>query len=661
MTALSSTFKCLLIILILLNVHTHTTNARKTESVLKYFGTVPAVPSVEHTAAYQSREPPRSVNEALNAHLKPSPSKVSKSKASKAPLSILDKLNDKIAKLGINSWTKPRKGSFDVVSGHGREEVGAGSSNEASLKYSAYVAPPSFFQLLFRFLHLTLTFSPVFLSALPAFLSTFIRESIFYPLLVRSLSQAGPAFIKWGQWASTRADMFPLRLCDEMGTLHANAPAHPFKYTKNLVEDALQEGGTCGEEGKSCFDSVFTSFSHSPVASGSIAQVHKATIRPSNPSSPGTEVAIKVRHPMVAELIDRDFRIMRKLGSIIDTLSGGWLSVRSSIEQFSHTMAEQARLDVEGYHLDLLNYNFRGWPRVNFPRTIYATQTIVIESFETGEVVGDLLKGLSSSDNRVSPQLASFIVTLGESLYLKMLLVDNLMHADLHPGNILVDMTGLEEDKFKLTLVDAGMVAQLNEAESMNFIGLLSALGASDADKAAEAVLSFGGVPTKNDEFVVDMRELFKERCRGYGHNVDVGEVLRGVLNLVRKHQIRISANYATLVVNVLCIESMAKKLVPDYNVLDAGKPLLSSYRKLLCYKPKSRTRRLIFKLWMPVAHMIKARNDKRFFKMLHERMGVEWRGEKRRRRRRRLKKFVGGAIAAGLTVSLGIESAMKR
>jgi aarF domain-containing kinase len=126
-------------------------------------------------------------------------------------------------------------------------------------------------------------------------------------------------------------------------------------------------------------------------------------------------------------------------------------------------MAEQARLDVEGYHLDLLNYNFRGWPRVNFPRTIYATQTIVIESFETGEVVGDLLKGLSSSDNRVSPQLASFIVTLGESLYLKMLLVDNLMHADLHPGNILVDMTGLEEDKFKLTLVDAGMVAQLNE------------------------------------------------------------------------------------------------------------------------------------------------------------------------------------------------------
>ena len=169
----------------------------------------------------------------------------------------------------------------------------------------------------------------------------------------------------------------------------------------------------------------------------------------------------------------------------MDTLSGGWLSVRSSIDQFSHTMAEQARLDVEGYHLDLLNYNFRGWEGVNFPHTIYATQTIVIETFERGEVVGDLLKEYNGDNNQVTPQLASFIVTLGESLYLKMLLVDNLMHADLHPGNILVDMVGLKGGKNKLTLVDAGMVAQLNEAESMNFIGLLSALGGG-AERGAE-------------------------------------------------------------------------------------------------------------------------------------------------------------------------------
>ena len=133
---------------------------------------------------------------------------------------------------------------------------------------------------------------------------------------MKALSRSGPAFIKWGQWASTRADMFPQRLCDEMSMLHSNAPSHSFKYTRGLVEEALQEGGTydsCSSDENNCFDAVFDSFESEPVASGSIAQVHKATIRSVDPASPGTEVAIKVRHPMVAELIDRDFRIMRKV------------------------------------------------------------------------------------------------------------------------------------------------------------------------------------------------------------------------------------------------------------------------------------------------------------------------------------------------------------
>jgi predicted unusual protein kinase regulating ubiquinone biosynthesis (AarF/ABC1/UbiB family) len=75
---------------------------------------------------------------------------------------------------------------------------------------------------------------------------------------------------------------------------------------------------------------------------------------------------------------------------------------------------------------------------------------------------------------------------------------------------------------------------------------------------------------------------LFTERCQGYGTNVDVGYVLRGVLNLIRKHRVRIDANFATLVINCLCIESLARRVCPNYNVLDAGRPLLQGYRRLL-------------------------------------------------------------------------------
>ena len=140
-----------------------------------------------------------------------------------------------------------------------------------------------------------------------------------------------------------------------------------------------------------------------------------------------------------------------------------------------------------------------------------------------------------------------------------------------------------------ITLVDAGMVAQLDENESSNFIGLISALGEGDGRAAAEAILRFNNNQNgdeyegdltllEQESFKQDVIDLFDERCRGYGTNVDFGDVLRGILGIVKIHQVQLGANYATLVVNALCIESLAKRVCPSYNVLDASKPLLKAY-----------------------------------------------------------------------------------
>jgi predicted unusual protein kinase regulating ubiquinone biosynthesis (AarF/ABC1/UbiB family) len=196
------------------------------------------------------------------------------------------------------------------------------------------------------------------------------------------------------------------------------------------------------------------------------------------------------------------------------------------------------------------------------------------------------------------------------------------MHADLHPGNIMIvaelfgkgdpisSMLHSDDPSAKhamkmaaaevahgfyghITLVDAGMVAQLEEDESANFIGLMSSLGAGDGRTAAQSVLKFSQdddylSEEEKEAFTQDMISYFKDRCRGYGTNVDVGEVLRGVLGIIKNHRVRIDANYATLVVNALCIEGMAKRVCPSYNVLDAAKPLLSAYRSLPVYKSNS-------------------------------------------------------------------------
>jgi aarF domain-containing kinase len=174
--------------------------------------------------------------------------------------------------------------------------------------------------------------------------------------------------------------------------------------------------------------------------------------------------------------MDMDFRLMTTAARIIDVIPAlSWLHVRDSVEQFSHTMAQQAYLQVEAHHLEVLNNNFRGWAHVSFPRPLYASSAVIIETFEPGKIVTEVLdtydsvaaklnqngtignlisnmivvekddetdKAKETTPERqtliegyelIPPQMAKFVVTSGLGMYLKMLLVDNLMHVSCTP------------------------------------------------------------------------------------------------------------------------------------------------------------------------------------------------------------------------------------
>ena len=271
--------------------------------------------------------------------------------------------------------------------------------------------------------------------------------------------------------------MFPQELCNAFSILHSNAPSHSWLHTQRCVESSL------GLEDGKLLD-VFYSFDQEPIASGSIAQVHKAILR--NPDkikykrkphhhkhnihsskninsvstsvssggggvvqhSPianeqnykgGHLVAIKVRHPNVAQYINKDFRIFEILANIVDCIIP-WINFRATMEQFSHTMAAQAHLDVEGHHLQVLNHNFRHCEYIGFPHPIFASKNVIIETFELGSIVSSYIEDYQTkcsgkeAHDLIPLKYSKFIVTKGLSSYLKMLLLDNLMHADLHPG-----------------------------------------------------------------------------------------------------------------------------------------------------------------------------------------------------------------------------------
>jgi aarF domain-containing kinase len=270
------------------------------------------------------------------------------------------------------------------------------------------------FVLLVRAIYLAILFSPSMMMAPFADSCGPEFRKIWLHVVHRTLEKAGPAFIKWGQWAATRPDLFPRDVCTKLSELHSKAPEHSFAYTKKTIERAF--GRKLSE--------IFEDFEEVPVASGSIAQVHRASLRfryPGKKQAKPTIVAVKVRHPGVGESIRRDFMIINlvaKISTFIPTLN--WLRLDESLQQFGVFMMSQVDLAREAAQLSRFIYNFRRWKDVSFPKPVYPLvhPAVLVESYEQGESVSHYVDDLEGH-NRIKSALAH----IGTHALLKMLLV----------------------------------------------------------------------------------------------------------------------------------------------------------------------------------------------------------------------------------------------
>ncbi|CAN6552946.1 unnamed protein product [Malus baccata var. baccata] len=266
--------------------------------------------------------------------------------------------------------------------------------------------------LIFRAVTLGILFTPSIVMA--AFADCFGPEfrKLWLHVVHRTLELAGPAFIKWGQWAATRPDLFPRDLCTKLSELHTKAPEHSFAYTKKTIERAF--GRKLPE--------IFDNFEEKPVASGSIAQVHRATLRfryPGQQMKP-IVVAVKVRHPGVGESIRRDFSIINlvaKISTFIPALK--WWRLDESVQQFAVFMMSQVDLAREAAHLSRFIYNFRRWKDVSFPKPVYPLvhPAVLVETYEQGECVSHYVDDLEGHD-----RIKSALAHIGTHALLKMLL-----------------------------------------------------------------------------------------------------------------------------------------------------------------------------------------------------------------------------------------------
>jgi aarF domain-containing kinase len=506
----------------------------------------------------------------------------------------------------------------------------------------------------FRFLHLVIIFVPVIASIPAVWIGTRRKDRDnersgtlwWYGFLVRAMERAGPAFIKLGQWAASRQDIFPSEMCNVMSALHSNAPAHSIADTKKIIRNAFD-----GRE----FDEIFEEFHEKPLGVGAIAQVYKAKLKhdlaalsmdediqppnigqrvkknmdvmiKSTPQSvPSSYVAIKVQHPKVERIVRRDLRIMSFFANVLNAIpSFEWFSFPDEVQQFADMMRLQLDLRIEAANLTIFRKHFKDRPTAWFPYPYieFTTRQVLVEEFAHGIPLEAFLEdGGGPFQQEVANE--------GLDSFLRMLLLDNFVHADLHPGNIMVrfykpeqlnlafgrhkesdnpnegtDVTEEVLDRVRpfrhrpeewrkaleaidaegyrpqLIFIDTGLVTSLNSVNRKNFLDLFKAVAEFDGYRAGELMVDRCRQPEAvidRDVFALRMQHLVlgvKSKTFALG-NIKIGDVLNEVLSMVRSHHVRMEGDFVNVVISILLLEGIGRSMDPNLDLFKSALPIL--------------------------------------------------------------------------------------
>ncbi|KAJ3036340.1 hypothetical protein HDV00_002813 [Rhizophlyctis rosea] len=449
-------------------------------------------------------------------------------------------------------------------------------------------------------------------------------------MLVHQLEVAGPFFIKLGQWASSRVDILPPEVCEVLAKLQTKVKPHSFHATRKAVEQGL---------GIAKLEDVFEEFDEVPVGVGAVAQVHRARLRPSAPishpeptTSPdlGTECAVKVLHPNVESQVSNDLALIQAFGKLISYLPGAqYLSIPEELATFAHMMELQLDLSVEADNLDKFNANFGksgGVEGVIFPRPLrpYVGERVLVETFHRGLSLRMFIeKGPTVFDSKFAD--------MGVRAFVQMVMKDNLCHADLHPGNIMVTLARpatqqtltqragsllgtskkpleqgqifideatldnlrrapkdawnpildrLARQGFQPTLVimDAGLVSTLSPANLLNlqeafkagieFDGARIATLLMERCKDPSAVRDPEGAKAMLQGIMDDLR--MDDGGRLPIAKVHTAKIVKRSAEMLRGHRIRLDGEYVGLFVAAVLVEGVGRRLDAELDLVEA-------------------------------------------------------------------------------------------
>jgi len=395
--------------------------------------------------------------------------------------------------------------------------------------------------------------------------------------LRRALEALGPIFVKFGQVLSTRRDLLPADLADELAKLQDQVP--PFAGELAVAEVERAFGKPIAQ--------VYESFEPAPVASASVAQVHLATL------PGGTEVAVKVLRPGMLPVIGEDLALLDTAADLVERFfaDGRRLRPREVVAEFARHLFEELDLMREAAHASQLRRNFQDSPLLVVPEVYWdwcATNVMTMERMHGTPV--SQVEELRRQGVDI-PKLAR----TGVEIFFTQVFRHGFFHADMHPGNILVTPEG------RYVALDFGIMGTLTEVDkqylAQNFLGFFQ----RDYARVARAHLEAGWVPagTRADEFEGAIRavcEPFFDRPLG---EISFGRALVRLFQTSRRFNVEIQPQLVMLQKTLLNIEGLGRQLDPALDLWATAKPFLEKWmREQVGFKGLLRTLRKEAPYW---------------------------------------------------------------
>ena len=365
--------------------------------------------------------------------------------------------------------------------------------------------------------------------------------------LAADLEQMGPTYVKLGQLLSTRVDLLPPAYTEALTRLQDEVDPFPYDEVKTIVEEEL--GVT--------ISNAFTSFDEKPLAAASLGQVHRATLRS------GREVVVKVQRPGIRETVRDDMEALAQLADFADrhTDVGRRYGFGQLLSQFRRSLAGELDYQREAANLIRMRQLTAEHPHLLVPEPVpdYTSSRVLTMDFVPGRKVTDVGPlGLLDVDGE--PLVRDLF-----SAYLHMILVDGFLHADPHPGNVLLTPDG------RLALIDLGMVATVPPRVQDSIVKLLLAISDADGEEAATVLAAMGSPLDGYDggRFREDVSALVT-RAVSLGGNVQAGAVLVELSRLSGVHGLRPPAEMAMVGKALLNLDQVTTHLDPGFAPAEA-------------------------------------------------------------------------------------------